>query len=88
METPSFIGSPPPPLSSDEERARNKKLIDRFLQSINSDATKYNSLNYIHIYMRYWHLYQEKTASELLLELEEEKDRRRTGSSFDGLLIS
>jgi hypothetical protein len=43
---------------------RNRQLIDRFLQSIRSDVTRRNALDYMHIYMRYWHLYEEKNAGE------------------------
>jgi hypothetical protein len=43
---------------------RNRQLIDRFLQSIKSDVTRRNALDYIHIYMRYWHLYEEKKEGE------------------------
>lgn len=76
MENPSFIISSSPTStstsSSAEVRKINKRLIDRFLQSIRSQATRHSAPEYIHIYMRFWHLYEEKTASELLMEAEED----------------
>jgi uncharacterized membrane protein len=74
MESPDDVTSS----SSPEEREkRNRQIIDRFLHSIRSDATRHNALHYMHIYMRFWHLYEEKTASELLMEVEEEKEETK-----------
>jgi hypothetical protein len=58
---------------------RNRQLIDRFLQSIKSDVTRRNALDYIHIYMRYWHLYEEKKEGEW----EEEEEENPLDSDID-----
>jgi ribosomal protein S17E len=50
---------------------KNKQLVERFLQTIKSNVTRVNSLDYINGYMRHWHLYEEKKEDE---EAEEEEE--------------
>ena len=52
---------------------KNKQLVERFLQSIKSNATRVNSLDYINGYMRHWHLYEEKKEEGEIEEEEEEQ---------------
>src|SRR5918995_4378373 len=62
---------------------RNGQLIERFTQSIKSDVNRRNALDYIHIYMRYWKLYEEK-KKEGELKIEEEQDQSSLLSSLNG----
>jgi cell division protein FtsI/penicillin-binding protein 2 len=48
------------PSSSSSSLERNKQLLDRFFQSIKSKVTQVNAIDYIHAYIRHWHLYEEE----------------------------
>lgn len=52
---------------------KNKQLVERFLQTIKSDITRVNSLDYINGYMRHWHLYEEEKKEGEVEEEEEEQ---------------
>jgi hypothetical protein len=39
---------------------RNKQLLERFTQTIKSEITQVNVIDYINAYMRYWLLYEEE----------------------------
>ena len=39
---------------------RNKQLLERFIQTIKSEITQVNVIDYINAYMRYWLLYEEE----------------------------
>ncbi len=50
------------PSSSSFER--NKEILERFFESIKSDIHRKNVINYIHAYMKFWHLYEEDKKEE------------------------
>src|ERR687894_670529 len=52
--------------SSSSYIERNEQLLDRFLQSVKSKVTQVNAIDYIHAYMRHWHLYEEEKEQDLL----------------------
>ena len=43
---------------------RNKQLLERFTQTIKSEITQVNVIDYINAYMRYWLLYEEELLED------------------------
>ncbi|MDQ3837138.1 MAG: hypothetical protein M3270_09440, partial [Thermoproteota archaeon] len=58
------------------KKKNNKQLVERFLQTIKSDITQVNSIDYINGYMRHWHLYEEKKEGDGDEEEKEEEEQR------------
>jgi hypothetical protein len=64
---------------------RNKQILERFLQSIKSEVTQVNVIDYIHAYMRYWRLYEEEEEEEEPL-IDEWKRKKKIVYRYDWLL--
>jgi hypothetical protein len=46
--------------SSQYSVEQNKQILERFFESIKSEVHRKNVINYIHAYMKFWHLYEEE----------------------------
>ena len=65
--------------ASIEVEKKNKQILERFIQSIKSEVTQVNVIDYINAYMRHWHLYEEEE------ELDDIRDRKKIIYRYDWL---